>query len=74
MLSGSWRGRYVRMGRWGEVDTADWRVMQAPSRMETQRALVKHYGNYAVRFDEIAEYEPLGDAALIEQYDRAWMK
>ena len=49
------------MGRWGEVDPADWRVMQAPSRMETQRALVKHYGNYGVRFDEIAEYEPLGE-------------
>ncbi len=34
----------------------DWRVMQLPGRMETQRALVKDYGNYVARFDEIAEY------------------
>jgi pimeloyl-ACP methyl ester carboxylesterase len=34
----------------------DWRVMQLPGRMETQRALVKDYGNYAARFDEIADY------------------
>jgi pimeloyl-ACP methyl ester carboxylesterase len=30
--------------------------MQLPGRMETQRALVKDYGNYVARFDEIAEY------------------
>jgi pimeloyl-ACP methyl ester carboxylesterase len=34
----------------------DWRVMQLPGRMETQRALVRDYGNYVARFDEIAEY------------------
>jgi pimeloyl-ACP methyl ester carboxylesterase len=34
----------------------DWRVMQLPGRMDTQRALVKDYGNYVARFDEIAEY------------------
>lgn len=39
-----------------EVWEEDWRVMQLPGRMETQRALVKDYGNYAARFDEIAEY------------------
>jgi pimeloyl-ACP methyl ester carboxylesterase len=34
----------------------DWRVMQLPGRMKTQRALVKDYGNYVARFDEIAQY------------------
>lgn len=34
----------------------DWRVMQLPGRMDMQRALVKDYGNYVARFDEIAEY------------------
>jgi pimeloyl-ACP methyl ester carboxylesterase len=34
----------------------DWRVMNLPGRMETQRALVKDYGNYVARFDEIAAY------------------
>ncbi|MPZ35081.1 MAG: alpha/beta fold hydrolase [Rhodospirillales bacterium] len=34
----------------------DWREMQLPGRMETQRALVKDYGNYVARFEEIAEY------------------
>lgn len=34
----------------------DWRVMQLPGRMNTQRALVKDYGNYVARFDEITEY------------------
>jgi pimeloyl-ACP methyl ester carboxylesterase len=38
--------------RWEE----DWRVMQLPGRMETQRALVRDYGNYVARFDEIAAY------------------
>ena len=32
----------------------DWRVMQLPGRMDTQRALVRDYGNYVARFDEIA--------------------
>jgi pimeloyl-ACP methyl ester carboxylesterase len=34
----------------------DWRVMQLPGRLETQRALVRDYGRYARRFDEIARY------------------
>lgn len=34
----------------------DWRVMQLPGRMETQRALIADYGNYVARFDAIAEY------------------
>lgn len=34
----------------------DWRVMQLPGRLETQRALIADYGNYAARFDAIAEY------------------
>jgi pimeloyl-ACP methyl ester carboxylesterase len=38
--------------RWEE----DWRVMQLPGRMETQRALVADYGNYVARFDAIAQY------------------
>jgi len=39
-----------------EVWEEDWRVMQLPGRMDTQRALVMDYGNYVGRFDEIAEY------------------
>ncbi|MGE0241408.1 MAG: alpha/beta fold hydrolase [Parvibaculaceae bacterium] len=39
-----------------EVWEEDWRVMQLPGRMATQRALVKDYGNYVARFDEIARY------------------
>lgn len=34
----------------------DWRVMNLPGHMETQRALIADYGNYAARFDAIAEY------------------
>lgn len=34
----------------------DWRVMNLPGHMETQRALISDYGNYAARFDAIAEY------------------
>ena len=34
----------------------DWRVMQLPGRMETQRALVKDYGNYVAQFDALADY------------------
>jgi pimeloyl-ACP methyl ester carboxylesterase len=34
----------------------DWRVMQLPGRMDTQRALVRDYGNYVARFDAIAAY------------------
>jgi pimeloyl-ACP methyl ester carboxylesterase len=37
---------------WGE----DWRVMSLPGRMDTQRALIRDYGNYVARFDTIAEY------------------
>jgi pimeloyl-ACP methyl ester carboxylesterase len=34
----------------------DWRVMCLPGRVETQRALLADYGNYAARFDAIAEF------------------
>jgi pimeloyl-ACP methyl ester carboxylesterase len=34
----------------------DWRVMNLPGRMDTQRALIADYGNYAARFDSIAKY------------------
>lgn len=34
----------------------DWRVMQLPGRMETQRDLIRDYGRYAARFDAIAAY------------------
>jgi pimeloyl-ACP methyl ester carboxylesterase len=38
--------------RWEE----DWRVMNLPGRMETQRALVADYGHYIERFDAVADY------------------
>jgi len=34
----------------------DWRVMNLPGHMETQRALIADYGNYAASFDAIAQY------------------
>jgi pimeloyl-ACP methyl ester carboxylesterase len=34
----------------------DWRVMNLPGHMETQRALIRDYGNYAARFEAIAKY------------------
>jgi pimeloyl-ACP methyl ester carboxylesterase len=34
----------------------DWRIMQLPGRMQTQRALVKDYGHYVAQFDALAEY------------------
>lgn len=34
----------------------DWRVMNLPGRMETQRALIRDYGRYVERFDAIADY------------------
>jgi len=34
----------------------DWRVMNLPGRLETQRALLADYGRYVERFDEIAAY------------------
>jgi pimeloyl-ACP methyl ester carboxylesterase len=34
----------------------DWRVMNLPGRMDTQRALIKDYGKYVERFDAIADY------------------
>jgi pimeloyl-ACP methyl ester carboxylesterase len=34
----------------------DWRVMCLPGRRESQRALIKDYGNYVARFDAIADY------------------
>jgi len=38
--------------RWEE----DWRVMNLPGRLETQRALIADYGAYVLRFPEIADY------------------
>lgn len=34
----------------------DWRVMNLPGRMDTQRALIRDYGQYVERFDAIANY------------------
>lgn len=42
----------IRPDVWEE----DWRVMQRPGRMDTQRALIADYPHYVARFDAIAEY------------------
>lgn len=34
----------------------DWRLMNLPGHLDTQRALIADYGNYAARFDAIAKY------------------
>lgn len=34
----------------------DWRVMNLPGRMDTQRALIKDYANHVGHFDDIAAY------------------
>jgi pimeloyl-ACP methyl ester carboxylesterase len=34
----------------------DWRTMSQPGHLDLQRALIKDYGNYADRFDDIARY------------------
>jgi pimeloyl-ACP methyl ester carboxylesterase len=34
----------------------DWRVMNLPGRLDTQRALIVNYAHYAARFDAIAKY------------------
>jgi pimeloyl-ACP methyl ester carboxylesterase len=39
-----------------EIWEEDWRVMNLPGRMDTQRALIKDYGKYVERFDAIADY------------------
>jgi pimeloyl-ACP methyl ester carboxylesterase len=39
-----------------EIWEEDWRVMNLPGRMDTQRALIKDYGNYVEQFDAIADY------------------
>lgn len=39
-------------GIWEE----DWRVMNLPGRMDTQRALIRDYGKYVERFGAIADY------------------
>ncbi|TWI01835.1 pimeloyl-ACP methyl ester carboxylesterase [Luteimonas cucumeris] len=39
-----------------EIWKDDWRVMNLPGRMDTQRALIRDYGKYVERFDAIAEY------------------
>lgn len=40
----------------GEPWVEDWRVMNLPGRMETQRALIADYRSHAARFDAIAKY------------------
>jgi pimeloyl-ACP methyl ester carboxylesterase len=42
----------IRAEHWEE----DWRVMNLPGHMDTQRALIADYGQYAGPFDAIAEY------------------
>jgi pimeloyl-ACP methyl ester carboxylesterase len=42
----------IRAEHWEE----DWRVMNRPGHMETQRALIADYGNYAARFDDIGRH------------------
>jgi len=69
-----------------EVWEEDWRVMQLPGRMDTQRALARDYGSYVARFDEIARYlarwqppalmiwarhDPFFDLAEIQSWMRA---
>lgn len=39
-----------------EMWKEDWRVMNLPGRMSTQRALVADYGNYVEQFDRIGEF------------------
>jgi pimeloyl-ACP methyl ester carboxylesterase len=39
-----------------DVWEEDWRVMNLPGRMDTQRALIRDYGKYVERFDAIADY------------------
>jgi pimeloyl-ACP methyl ester carboxylesterase len=46
----------VAAGINADVWNEDWRVMNLPGRMQTQRALIADYANHAARFDEIAEF------------------
>jgi pimeloyl-ACP methyl ester carboxylesterase len=39
-----------------EIWKEDWRVLCLPGRLETQRALIADYGNYAARFDAVARF------------------
>ena len=39
-----------------EIWEDDWRVMNLPGRMDTQRALIRDYGRYVERFNAIADY------------------
>jgi pimeloyl-ACP methyl ester carboxylesterase len=39
-----------------EIWEEDWRVMNLPGRMDTQRALIRDYGKYVERFEAIADY------------------
>lgn len=39
-----------------EIWEEDWRVMNLPGRMDTQRALIRDYGKYVERFDAVADY------------------
>jgi pimeloyl-ACP methyl ester carboxylesterase len=49
-------GAFVSRLRSPEVWEEDWRVMNLPGRMDTQRALIRDYGKYVERFDAIADY------------------
>jgi pimeloyl-ACP methyl ester carboxylesterase len=40
----------------GEPWVEDWRVMNLPGRMDTQRALLRDYATHVARFDEIGAY------------------
>jgi len=40
----------------GEPWIEDWRILNLPGRMETQRILLADYGKYVARFDEIGAY------------------
>jgi pimeloyl-ACP methyl ester carboxylesterase len=53
----------------GEPWVEDWRVMNLPGRMETQRALIADYKNHAARFDAIAKYD--GGHFLLETHAAA---
>jgi pimeloyl-ACP methyl ester carboxylesterase len=53
-LSGAPPDVAARMSR--EIWEEDWRVMNLPGRMDTQRALIRDYGRYVERFDAIADY------------------
>jgi pimeloyl-ACP methyl ester carboxylesterase len=40
----------------GEPWVEDWRILNLPGHMDVQRALLRDYGRYVARFDEVAAY------------------